>query len=98
MLKAAKGTLSGRINRYTGKRIVLEIVTLVGALVFFLATSATAAPLRIVDDNDTVILRNNVHPLARPEFDSGATAPSLPMKRMILSLKLDPEKGAELDR
>lgn len=98
MLKAVKGTLSGRVNWYTGKGIVLGIVTLVGALMFFLATSASAAPLRIVDDNDTVILRNNVHPLARPEFDSGATAPSLPMERMILSLKLDPGKGAELDR
>ena len=51
-----------------------------------------------IDDNDRVILRGNVHHLARPEFDMGASEPTLPMERMILSLRLSNESEAELDR
>lgn len=45
-----------------------------------------------------MVLNGNVHPKARPEFDVGPTDPSLPMERMVLLLKIDPEKQAELDR
>ncbi len=57
-----------------------------------------AAPTRIVDDNDRVVLKGNVHPLARPEFDAGAVDPAQPMGRMILSLRVNPSKQAELER
>jgi subtilase family serine protease len=52
----------------------------------------------IIDDNDTVVLRGNVHPLALPKYDIGAANPSMPAKQMMLSLRLTPEKQAALDR
>src|SRR5208337_2399716 len=46
---------------------------------------------------DSIVLQGNVHPLARPEFDVGATDPSLPMEQIILILKQGWEKQAQLD-
>jgi hypothetical protein len=40
-----------------------------------------------VDDTNTVQLKGNVHPMARPEFDQGAVADSQPMTRMLLTLQ-----------
>jgi len=50
------------------------------------------------DENDRVVLHGNVHPKARPEFDVGPTDPSLPMKRIILLLKIAPDKQTALDQ
>ena len=52
----------------------------------------------IIDEKDRLLLHGNVHPRATPQYDVGPTDPSLPMKRMILLLKIAPEKQAELDR
>lgn len=49
-----------------------------------------------VDNSQLTILRGNVHPLARPEFDRGAAPPDLPMQRMLLVLKRSPEQEAAL--
>ena len=62
------------------------------------ASPAYARPQRVINDNDTVILRGNVHPHARPEFDVGAADYSLPMERMILSLRIRADKKSELDK
>ena len=78
------------------KRILLLLIVLVAAGVFG-AAQARAAD-RVIDDSDTVILPGNVHPLARPEFDTGRAPSSLPMERMILVLKRSADKQAELDR
>jgi len=51
-----------------------------------------------VDDEQRVVLRGNVHPLARAEFDAGAVAPGYRMERMMLGLKLDPERQQMLDQ
>ncbi len=59
---------------------------------------AAAWHARIIDDNDTVILRGNVHPDARAEFDRGVSPPSLPLERMILTLRRSPQQQADLDR
>jgi Pro-kumamolisin, activation domain len=40
-----------------------------------------------VDDTNTVQLKGNVHPMARPESDQGAVADSQPMTRMLLTLQ-----------
>jgi subtilase family serine protease len=61
------------------------------------ASRSLALPPRVIDNNDTVILHGNVHPLARPEFDRGPTDPSLQMERMILTLRLSNVKQTELD-
>ncbi len=50
-----------------------------------------------VDDDERVVLRGNLHPLARPEFDRGAVSSSYRMDRMILALNLDPERQQILD-
>jgi len=60
--------------------------------------SSFAADNAAIAESDRVILHGNVHPKARPEFDVGPTDPSLPMKRMILLLKIAPERQADLDR
>ena len=51
-----------------------------------------------VDDDERVVLHGNQHPLARPEFDGGAVAPSYRMDRMILTLNLDPQRQQILDQ
>jgi pseudomonalisin len=78
-------------------RAVLR-ATLLFALAAAVPSPALARAHRVIDDNDTVSLRGNVHPLARHEFDRGASEPSLPMDRMILSLSRSPGQQAELDR
>src|SRR5512133_124912 len=78
-------------------RVILGIA-LLAALAASVATPALARPLRVIDDNDTVSLRGNVHPNARPEFDRGATEPSLPMERMVLSLRRSSDQEAQLER
>jgi subtilase family serine protease len=52
----------------------------------------------VIEKNDRLFIHGTIPPKARAEFDVGPTDPSLPMKRMILLLKIVPEKQAELDR
>ncbi len=79
------------------KRVIFAIVAAAGLAALVVSPVFARAP-RVVDDNDTVVLHGNVHPLARPEFDAGATDLSLPMERMVLTVRVDPGKEAELDR
>ena len=73
----------------------VAVATIVAVL---LATSAFAARDRVVNDDDRVVLPGNVHPLAHAHVALGPTAPSLPMQRMILSLRLPADRRAALDR
>ena len=65
------------------------------AALFLLAAPALFAQKEIVksrvteavDDLQTVRLRGNVHPLAKPQFDQGALPDSQPMERMLLLLQ-----------
>jgi pseudomonalisin len=59
--------------------------------------SRRGAPIGPVDDSDRVVLRHNVHALARPGFDSGRSNPERPMNRMMLTLAPPPEAQTELD-
>ena len=77
---------------------ILRLVATVSAVLLLLVSSALARGPRVIDDNDRVVLRGNVHPNASPEFDAGPADPALPMERMILTLQLSPDKQAELDR
>ncbi len=76
---------------------VLCIVILAGSVMLLPGSPSLALTPHVIDNNDTVVLRGNVHPLARPEYDQGPTAPTLPMERMILTLRLSDAKQAELD-
>jgi len=82
----------------TLKKIFFGLAFLVGSAVLFSPSHASMRPTRVIDDSDTVTLRGNVHPNARPQFDRGAAPSSLPMERMILSLRRDPQKQSDLDR
>ena len=50
-----------------------------------------------IDDRVRVTLVGNRHPLARPEFETGAVAPDQRMERMILTLRTDPAREKALD-
>src|SRR6266571_3403181 len=56
-------------------------------------------PARItqaVDEKNLVVLRGNVHPLARPEFDQGPVADAQPLRRILLLLQRSPEQESAL--
>src|SRR5713226_149422 len=49
-----------------------------------------------VDEKNLVVLKGNVHPLARAEFDQGAVADAQPLNRMLLLLQRSPDQEAAL--
>ncbi len=73
-------------------------------LIFFIpfrscpAQNAVAVPriVQPVNEKQTVILKGNIHPLARAEFDQGPVADTQPMNRMLLLLQRGPEQEAAL--
>lgn len=74
------------------------LTALVFQLIIATMPALAGAVQHLVDDNDTVVLSGNVHPLAVAETEIGRTDPSLPMERMILVLAMRPENKAALDR
>ena len=51
-----------------------------------------------MDDSHRVVLKGNVHPMARLQYDVGAVRSNLPMDRMLLVLKRSPEQQAALSK
>jgi subtilase family serine protease len=51
-----------------------------------------------VDDTNRIVLRGNVHPSARAEFDRGAVADAQPVTRMLLLLQRSAEQEAALQQ
>jgi hypothetical protein len=49
-----------------------------------------------VDDANRTVLRGNVHPMARTEFDRGAVADAQPLTRILLLLQRSPDQEAAL--
>jgi hypothetical protein len=64
-----------------------------------LAGQTAVAPGRIgtIDESSRVVLRGNRHPLAIPANDRGEADPGLPMQRMLLVLKRDPDAQSALN-
>ncbi len=63
------------------------------------AAQTTNIPARItqaVDENNLVVLKGNVHPLARAEFDQGAVADEQPLNRMLLLLQRSADQESAL--
>src|SRR6266436_4871096 len=63
------------------------------------AAQTTNIPARItqaVDENTRVVLKGNVHPLARAEYDQGAVAEAQPLNRMLLLLQRSPDQESAL--
>jgi pseudomonalisin len=53
---------------------------------------------RFIDDEQTVTLRGNVHPLAIARYDTGVVAPDFPMEHMLLTLLPDTAQQEALNR
>src|SRR5262245_28757050 len=49
-------------------------------------------------ESQVVTLKGNTHPLAQPRFDVGSAPPNLPMQRMLLVLKRDPQQDFALHK
>ena len=80
------------------RSILFGMALLAGSAVLLAPSHAAAPHTRIIDENDMVTLSGNVYPDARAEFDRGASPSSLSIDRMILTLRRDQQKQAELDR
>ena len=52
----------------------------------------------VVDDTNRVVLRGNVHPMARREFDQGPIDDSQPATRIVLLLQRSPEQEQALEQ
>jgi hypothetical protein len=65
------------------------------------AEQRSPVPARVtdtVDDTNRTVLRGNVHPKARAEFDRGAVADSQPVTRILLVLQRGAEQEAALQQ
>src|ERR1041385_3838647 len=51
-----------------------------------------------INENQLVTLRGNTHPLAQAQYDVGAAPLNLPMQRMLLVLKHDPQQDFALHK
>ncbi|MDQ1408822.1 MAG: hypothetical protein QOJ41_557, partial [Acidobacteriaceae bacterium] len=63
------------------------------------ASQLQSRPARItkaIDEKQLVLLRGNIHPLARAKSDLGAVSDSQPLDRMLLLLQRAPEQEAAL--
>lgn len=52
--------------------------------------------LQAVDTSHAMVIRGNLHPLARSEFDQGRVDPAMPM-RVTMTFKMTPSEQADLD-
>ncbi|MGH9546750.1 MAG: Ig-like domain repeat protein [Terriglobales bacterium] len=83
-----------------GLRFTLPSVVLLGLSTLAAAQQKYIHPLisEPVDEGRRVVLKGNVHPLARPQFEVAEAPPNLPMERMLLVLKRSPEQEAALSK
>ncbi len=86
------------------KYLIFALIVLVFALLPFLSARVSgqtgSVPSRIsaaVDNTKTTMLRGNIHPMARAEFDRGPAPASLPMDHMLLVLTRSPAQQATLE-
>jgi subtilase family serine protease len=81
-------------------KVCLKLSVVVAFFIGFasLALAQTASVqsriTQAIDENNLVVLKGNTHPLANARFDRGEAPGSLPMNRMLLVLKHNPEQEA----
>lgn len=68
------------------------------AMSIFCGAQAFAGGNRFIDDNDTVVLHGNTHPVARSKGQAGLAAANLPMENMIMSLRVPADKETALEQ
>lgn len=78
-------------------------IRLLGLAVVVLASAALGqtdgGPTRIklpIDETHCAVLKGNIHPSARPEFDLGTAPANLPMECMLLVLRRTQEQESGL--
>lgn len=49
-----------------------------------------------INESQLTTLKGNTHPLAQPQFDIGIAAPTMPLQRMLLVLKRNPQQDFAL--
>jgi hypothetical protein len=83
------------------RNVVLLLIAILTCSSWRASAQTTNIPARItqaVDERNLVVLKGNVHPLARLEFDQGAAPLDLRMDRMLLVLKRSPEQESALQK
>ncbi len=75
---------------------VALFVFLTPLIVVAQATNTPARVTQRVDVRNTVTLRGNIHPLARPEFDRGVAPDDLLLRRILLVLQRGTDQETEL--
>jgi hypothetical protein len=60
------------------------------------ATIIPAQITQVVDENNLVVLKGNVHPLARAEYDQGSVGDAQPLNRMLLLLQRSADQESVL--
>jgi hypothetical protein len=92
-----------------GQIMKIKIAKLLSSLLFLLAilllpwlraeaqtSRASSRITQAVDENNLAVLKGNVNPLARAEFDQGAVNDGQPLHRMLLLLQRGPDQEAAL--
>ena len=98
-----RAVTEGRIKTRLGWALLSVAVLAIPLRTSAQAGAAQAAMVQArvtaaIDESRLTTLKGNTHPQARPEFDQGAVADSLPMNRMLLLLQRSPEQEAALQK
>jgi subtilase family serine protease len=88
-----------RATYLTGACVLLTfaVVSLLAVRAFAQTSTAQRRITQPVDETKLAVLRGNVNPMARRQFDRGAAPASLPMDHMQLVLQRSPQQEAALE-
>jgi len=85
-------------TKLTGPLVSFAILSLLCLRAEAQTSNIPARITQAVDEKNLVVLRGNVHPLARPEFDQGAVSDGQSLHRMLLLLQRSPDQEAALQK
>ena len=77
--------------------VYFALISLAVVLASAQTSSVQSRITQAVDASKLTMLRGNVHPLARPEFDRGMAPATMPMEHLFLVLKRSQAQEAALD-
>jgi pro-kumamolisin-like protein/Big-like domain-containing protein len=80
------------------KEALLPFLFVLASTVVVAQIPAPSSQIQPVERSGRVVLRGNVHPLARAEFDRGPAPDDLPQRRMLLLLRRSPAQDSALER
>ncbi|HTS12109.1 MAG TPA: S53 family peptidase [Candidatus Limnocylindrales bacterium] len=77
--------------------LYFAVISLAGVLASAQTSSVPSRIKQAIDNSQRTTLRGNTYPMARPEFDRGAAAATMPMEHLLLVLKRSPAQEAALE-